>query len=246
MQRKALTGERPVGAEQLHGPRAGAWHSRDGGAPSLPISRWCPQHLGKTVPACSSSCWNCVVARCLEKNSQELQRLERQMAQMKKHLEMAKRDAAASLEVAQKVPFPAHGSLRRPALARQREQWSEAVEALQEEAQINELLRNKLQHLLERQQGLQEPTAFRGKTAAQADVAGKSLLQEVVDVRLEEQLASRRHKIASWLRRFLLFLAFLQIILLLLVFLKRDILDGVLPPKLTDAFGSCPGRSPFS
>ncbi|XP_069662667.1 uncharacterized protein [Haliaeetus albicilla] len=160
-----------------------------------------------------------------------------------KHFQMARREAAASLEVAQKLPFPAHGSLRRPPLAWQREQWSGAVKALQEEAQINELLRNKLQHLLERRQGLQEPTAFRGKTAAQADAAGESLLQELVAVRLEEQMASRRQKIASWLRRLLLFLAFLQIIVLLLVLLKRDMLDGVLPPKLTDAFGSCPGRS---
>ncbi|KAM9617072.1 uncharacterized protein ACIBXB_020971 [Morphnus guianensis] len=85
----------------------------------------------------------------------------------------------------------------------------------------------------------------RGKTA-QADMAGESLLQELVAARLEEQLTSRRHKITSWLRRFLLFLAFLQIAILILVLLKRDILNGVLPPKLADAFGSCPVRSQFS
>ncbi|KAM9617048.1 uncharacterized protein ACIBXB_020949 isoform 1-T1 [Morphnus guianensis] len=158
---------------------------------------------------------------------------------------MAKREAAASLEVAQKLPFAAHGSLRHRPLALQREQWSELAEALQEQALINEVLRNKLQHLLERREGLQEPTAFRGKTA-QADMAGESLLQELVAARLEEQLTSRRHKITSWLRRFLLFLAFLQIAILILVLLKRDILNGVLPPKLADAFGSCPVRSQFS
>lgn len=83
MQRKALTGERPARAEQLHGPRTGARHSREGGAPSLPISPWCPQHLGKRVPVCGSSSWNCVMERCLEKSSMELQQLEKQMAQMK-------------------------------------------------------------------------------------------------------------------------------------------------------------------
>lgn len=46
-------------------------------------------------------------------------------------------------------------------------------------------------------------------------------------------------------RRLLLFLAFLQIAILILVLLKRDVLNWVLPPKLAAAFGSHPARSRF-
>ncbi|XP_072705554.1 uncharacterized protein [Ciconia boyciana] len=41
----------------------------------------------------------------------------------------------------------------------------------------------------------------------------------------------------------LLFLAFLQLAVLLLVLLKTDVLNWVLPPKLAAALGSCPARS---
>lgn len=46
-------------------------------------------------------------------------------------------------------------------------------------------------------------------------------------------------------RRFLLFLAFLQIAFLILGLLDRDILYRVLPPKLADAFGSRPASPRF-
>ncbi|XP_076219743.1 uncharacterized protein LOC143173411 [Aptenodytes patagonicus] len=124
------------------------------------------------------------------------------------------------------------------------EQWSDLAEAVQEQVEVKKLLRNKLQRLQERQKGLQEPTAFRRKTV-QADETNPSLLQEMVAVRLEEQRASRRHKVTSWLRRLLLFLALLQFAVLILVLLKRDILNWVLPPKLAAAFGSRPARSRF-
>ncbi|XP_076216385.1 uncharacterized protein LOC143171342 [Aptenodytes patagonicus] len=132
------------------------------------------------------------------------------------------------------------------------EQWSDLAEAVQEQVEVKKLLRNKLQRLRERQKGLQEPTAFlelhgvhsRRKTV-QADETNPSLLQEMVAVRLEEQRASRRHKVTSWLRRLLLFLALLQFAVLILVLLKRDILNWVLPPKLAAAFGSRPARSRF-
>ncbi|KAM6038692.1 uncharacterized protein LJ206_020637 [Theristicus caerulescens] len=157
-----------------------------------------------------------------------------------------------------------------------REQWSELTEAVREHVEVKKLLRNKLQRLQERRECLREPRAFRGKTA-QAEETGESLLQEMAAVRLKEQLVSRRHKIASWLRtlcllwvglqlavgfalaaavlyaswydpellRFLLFLAFLQIAVLILVLLKRDILNWVLPAKLAAAFGSPPARPRF-
>ncbi|KAM6038690.1 uncharacterized protein LJ206_020634 [Theristicus caerulescens] len=125
-----------------------------------------------------------------------------------------------------------------------REQWLELTEAVWEHVEVKKLLRNKLQRLQERRECLREPRAFRGKTA-QAEETGESLLQEMAAVRLEEQLVSRRHKITSWLRRFLLFLAFLQIAVLILVLLKRDILNWVLPAKLAAAFGSPPARPRF-
>ncbi|KAM6038422.1 uncharacterized protein LJ206_020435 isoform 1-T2 [Theristicus caerulescens] len=46
---------------------------------------------------------NCAVARCLESDGQELQQLERLVAQMKEHAQVASREAAASLEEAQKA-----------------------------------------------------------------------------------------------------------------------------------------------
>ncbi|KAM6038424.1 uncharacterized protein LJ206_020435 isoform 2-T3 [Theristicus caerulescens] len=48
-------------------------------------------------------CLNCAVARCLESDGQELQQLERLVAQMKEHAQVASREAAASLEEAQKA-----------------------------------------------------------------------------------------------------------------------------------------------
>ncbi|XP_054663306.1 uncharacterized protein LOC129200918 isoform X3 [Grus americana] len=135
-----------------------------------------------------------------------------------------------------------HGSLQCVPLALQTDQWSELTKALQEQVEVKKLLRNKLQHLQERQECLREPRAFRGKKV-QAEPPEESLLQEMVAVQLEEQLASRRHGITSWLRRLLLFLAFLQIAILIVVVLKGDILDWVLPPKLAAAFGSRPARS---
>ncbi|KAM6188936.1 uncharacterized protein WM294_014868 [Sarcoramphus papa] len=175
---------------------------------------------------------------CWGYNPQESQRQER--------FQMAKREAAASLEEAQKADLfrrKAVGGAAEPELI-EREQWSELIEAVREQAEIKKLLTNKLQRLLERWEALQDPTAFRGKTV-QADETGESLMQEMVAMRLEERLASRRHKITSWLRRLLLFLAFLQIAILILVLLKRDVLNWVLPPKLAAAFGSRPARSRF-
>ncbi|KAM6231230.1 uncharacterized protein M6G45_015525 [Spheniscus humboldti] len=66
------------------------------------------------------------------------------------------------------------------------EPWSELAEALQEQVEVKKLLRNKLQRLQERREGLQEPAAFRGKTG-QAEETNPSLLQEMVAVRLVGQ-----------------------------------------------------------
>lgn len=82
------------------------------------------------------------------------------------------------------------------------------------------------------------PGAVRGPTVAFQE-GGCQELRQIYSLLCLTPLLSRR--------RFLLFLAFLQmIILLIFVLLKRDMLDGVLPPELKDAFGSCPGRSQFS
>ncbi|GAB0199887.1 hypothetical protein GRJ2_002454300 [Grus japonensis] len=129
---------------------------------------------------------NCDVARCFRNNRQELQELEGLVAQTKEHFQMENGEAGVSVEEAQKT-----------------DQWSELTKALQEQVEVKKLLRNKLQHLQERQECLREPRAL----------------------------------------RLLLFLAFLQIAILIVVVLKGDILDWVLPPKLAAAFGSRPARS---
>ena len=90
------------------------------------------------------------------------------------------------------------------------------------------------QSLNQSRAGCVVPSAVRGPTVAFKE-GGCQELRQIYSLLCLTPLLSRR--------RFLLFLAFLQIIVLLLVLLKRDMLDGVLPPKLTDAFGSCPGRS---
>ncbi|XP_076219740.1 uncharacterized protein LOC143173407 [Aptenodytes patagonicus] len=202
------------------------------------------QELQETMEQLSMK--NCVVARHFINNRQELQQLEGLVAQTKEHVQVANREAAASLGEAQKADLfqgKAEGGTAVQELIKW-EQWSDLAEAVQEQVEVKKLLRNKLQRLQERQKGLQEPTAFRRKTV-QADETNPSLLQEMVAVRLEEQRASRRHKVTSWLRRLLLFLALLQFAVLILVLLKRDILNWVLPPKLAAAFGSRPARSRF-
>ncbi|XP_075599035.1 uncharacterized protein LOC142600112 [Balearica regulorum gibbericeps] len=168
-----------------------------------------------------------VVAQSFQNNRQELQQLEGLVAQTKEHFQMTNREAATSPEEAEK-----------------RHQWSELAEAIQEQTEVKKLLRNKVQRLLERLECLQEPATFRRKTA-QADETEESLMQEMVAVRLEEQLAPRRRNLTSWLRGFLLFLAFLQLAILILVLLKSDIFNWVLPPKMAVAFGSHPAKSQF-
>ncbi|XP_071655938.1 uncharacterized protein [Patagioenas fasciata] len=135
-------------------------------------------------------------------------------------------------------------------LALQRRQWAELGEAVRELVEVKKLLKKKLQNLQERRQRVQEPAALpeprgvrsRGKVAQGSD-AEPALLQELVAVRLEEQLASRWHRSTCGLRRLLLFLALLQIIILTLVLLEGDVLNNsVLPPKLAAASGSCPAR----
>ncbi|XP_076219739.1 uncharacterized protein LOC143173406 [Aptenodytes patagonicus] len=183
------------------------------------------QELQETMEQLSMK--NCIVARHFKNNRQELQQLEGLVAQTKADLFQGKAEGGTAVQELIKW-----------------EQWSDLAEAVQEQVEVKKLLRNKLQCLRERQKGLQEPTAFRRKTV-QADETNPSLLQEMVAVRLEEQRASRRHKVTSWLRRLLLFLALLQFAVLILVLLKRDILNWVLPPKLAAAFGSRPARSRF-
>ncbi|XP_069662671.1 uncharacterized protein [Haliaeetus albicilla] len=59
------------------------------------------QELQKTLERLTSE--NCLVARCFEESGQELQQLEGQVAQMKKRFQIAKSEAVASLEEAQKA-----------------------------------------------------------------------------------------------------------------------------------------------
>ncbi|XP_075593855.1 uncharacterized protein LOC142598655 [Balearica regulorum gibbericeps] len=201
------------------------------------------QELREAVEALSKQ--NCDVARCFQNNRQELQELEGLVAQTKEHFQMENGEAGVSVEEAQKADLfqgKAEGGTAVPELFKM-DQWSELTKALQEQVEVKKLLRNKLQHLQERRECLREPRAFRGKKV-QAEPPEESLMQEMVALRLEEQLASRRHGVTSWLRRLLLFLAFLQIAILIVVVLKRDILDWVLPPKLAAAFGSRPARIP--
>ncbi|KAM6257853.1 uncharacterized protein LJ264_006890 [Porphyrio hochstetteri] len=122
------------------------------------------------------------------------------------------------------------------------------AEAIEELTEAKKLLEDKIQDQLEREEYLQQQPACpeprdypsREKAAAKRDEAEGSLLEEMVAVQLEEQLAARRHSVASWLRRFLLFLACLQIIILVVVLMERDVLHSVLPPKMAVAFGSHP------
>ncbi|GAB0178030.1 hypothetical protein GRJ2_000268300 [Grus japonensis] len=144
------------------------------------------QELQETMEELSME--NSVVAQSFQNNRQELQQLEGLVAQTKEHFQMTNREAATSLEEAEK-----------------RDQWSELAEALQERIEVKKLLRNKVQRLLERLECLQEPTTL----------------------------------------GFLLFLAFLQLAILVLVLLKRDIFNWVLPPKMAVAFGSHPAKSQF-
>ncbi|XP_054658826.1 rho GTPase-activating protein 9-like [Grus americana] len=144
---------------------------------------------------------NCDVARCFRNNRQELQELEGLVAQTKEHFQMENGEAGVSVEEAQKADLfqgKAGGGTAVPELFKT-DQWSELTKALQEQVEVKKLLRNKLQHLQERQECLREPRAFRGKKV-QAEPPEESLLQEMVAVQLEEQLASRRHGITSWLR----------------------------------------------
>ena len=79
------------------------------------------------------------------------------------------------------------------------------------------------------------PIALQGPTVVFKEPAGKELREICPLLCLTPLLSHRR----------LLFLAFLQIAVLILVLLKRDILNWVLPPKLAAAFGSPPARPWF-
>ncbi|KAM6231246.1 uncharacterized protein M6G45_015537 isoform 2-T2 [Spheniscus humboldti] len=115
-----------------------------------------------SVPLFGSSSQNRVVARCFENNRQELQQLEGLVARIKQHVEVVNREAAASLEEAQKADLfqgEAEGGTAEQELIKW-EPWSELAEALQEQVEVKKLLRNKLQRLQERREGLQEPAAL--------------------------------------------------------------------------------------
>ncbi|XP_059690698.1 LOW QUALITY PROTEIN: SUN domain-containing protein 2-like [Gavia stellata] len=77
--------------------------------------------------------------------------------------------------------------------------------------------------------------------AVEERVKVKKLLRNKVQRLLERRQCLRQ----ATALRLLLFLALLQILVLIVVLLKRDILNWVLPPKLAAAFGSRPARSRF-
>ncbi|XP_061301509.1 uncharacterized protein LOC133265229 [Pezoporus flaviventris] len=148
------------------------------------------------------------------------------------------------------------GSLQCIPLAFQREQWAELTEAVRQQAQAKNLLRLRLQLLLKRWEHLQEPTALstrrnkftswlQVRKAERADEAKPSLLEETVAMRLDEQLATWRSKITSWLGRLCVFLLMLVVDIFFLVLLKRDTLNWVLPLKLAATLGSPPVRTRF-
>nr|XP_047912884.1 uncharacterized protein LOC125181915 isoform X4 [Anser cygnoides] len=110
------------------------------------------------------------------------------------------------------------------------------VEAALEE--FLKALREEIKNLQERREVFKTQTA-RGKRM-QAAEAPKTWMQEMVAAQLDEELASRRHRISTWLRRLVLSFAGLQLAFLILVLLKRDILHWILPPGLASALGSHP------
>ncbi|XP_059690684.1 ubiquitin carboxyl-terminal hydrolase 42-like [Gavia stellata] len=77
--------------------------------------------------------------------------------------------------------------------------------------------------------------------AVEERVKVKKLLRNKVQRLLERRQCLRQ----ATALRLLLFLALLQILVLIVVLMKRDILNWVLPPKLAAAFGSRPARSRF-
>lgn len=102
--------------------------------------------------------------------------------------------------------------------------------------------------------GETDSRAERGARAPQLQSRAGSAVPGTVHgptVAVEEGVWKERRQIGPLLcltpllspRRLLLFLAFLQIAILIVVVLKGDILDWVLPPKLAAAFGSRPARS---
>nr|XP_047912882.1 uncharacterized protein LOC125181915 isoform X2 [Anser cygnoides] len=115
---------------------------------------------------------------------------------------------------------------------------AELEEAVAERASINKALREEIKNLQERREVFKTQTA-RGKRM-QAAEAPKTWMQEMVAAQLDEELASRRHRISTWLRRLVLSFAGLQLAFLILVLLKRDILHWILPPGLASALGSHP------
>ncbi|KAM6231247.1 uncharacterized protein M6G45_015537 isoform 3-T3 [Spheniscus humboldti] len=84
---------------------------------------------------------NRVVARCFENNRQELQQLEGLVARIKQHVEVVNREAAASLEEAQKADLfqgEAEGGTAEQELIKW-EPWSELAEALQEQVEVKKV-----------------------------------------------------------------------------------------------------------
>ncbi|KAM6394947.1 dynein regulatory complex protein 12 [Rhynochetos jubatus] len=103
-----------------------------------------------------------VVAQRLHQNRQELQQLEGLVARAKEQAEVARRTAAARREEAEEADRrqgKAEAGAAVPELTK-RERWAELAKAVGEQAELMKHLRNKLQLLLQRREGLREPTAL--------------------------------------------------------------------------------------
>ncbi|XP_069662614.1 uncharacterized protein [Haliaeetus albicilla] len=179
------------------------------------------QELQKTLERLTSE--NCLVARCFEESGQELQQLEGQVAQMKKRFQIAKSEAVASLEEAQKAAKAAATSrgagrdaeqssaltASSKELLQPREEKFRALIAswLKEDKQENEALRQEIRNLEER---LEEEEGCQYQRKKEAEMP-ETVLPEVVEARLERDVRARRRGFSYWLQTLLLLFVGLEL-----------------------------------
>ncbi|XP_029899138.2 uncharacterized protein LOC115353625 [Aquila chrysaetos chrysaetos] len=185
------------------------------------------QELQKTVERLTLE--NCLVARSFEENGQELQQLEVQVAQMKKRFQIAKREAAASLEEARKA---AKAEATGQGAGRDAEQSSALTASskellqpmeekfraliaswLKEDKQENEVLRQEIRNL---EETLEEEEGCQYQRKKEAEMP-ETVLPKVVEAQLERDVLARRRGFSYWLQTLLLLFVSLELAIIFAV-----------------------------